>query len=78
MPTTLQIKVWIRLYSGYQNTGTKDLAVRSWECPECGAFHDRDANTAKNILQEGAATAGINNAHGTVGHIGTSTLGEFM
>ena len=38
---------------GSQWPGTKDLAVRSWICPECGAAHDRDFNAAKNILNEG-------------------------
>lgn len=38
---------------GAQWPGTKDLAVQKWACPVCGAVHDRDANAAKNILNEG-------------------------
>lgn len=38
---------------GAQWSGTKDLSVRGWTCPECGAQHDRDINAAKNILHEG-------------------------
>lgn len=38
---------------GAQWPGTKDLSVRKWTCPVCGAVHDRDVNAAKNILKAG-------------------------
>ena len=38
---------------GAQWSGTKNLAVRKWICPTCGAVHFRDVNAAKNILNEG-------------------------
>lgn len=38
---------------GTQWAGTKDLSVRNWTCPVCGARHDRDVNAARNILNEG-------------------------
>jgi len=29
------------------------LSGHEWQCPECGAIHDRDLNAARNILAKG-------------------------
>lgn len=38
---------------GYKNPLVKNLAIRSWECPNCHVVHDRDINASKNILAKG-------------------------
>lgn len=42
---------------GYKNILTKDLSVRAWDCPVCGAHHDRDTNAAINIRNKGMRIA---------------------
>lgn len=38
---------------GFKNPLVKNLAIRSWVCPECETKHDRDSNASINILNKG-------------------------
>ena len=43
---------------GFKNPITKNLNIRSWICPECGANHIRDVNAAINLKENAIKNVG--------------------
>ena len=51
-PSSKRCSVCGYIYSNHDHYHLRPwtLAIRKWNCPECGTFHDRDINAARNIL----------------------------
>jgi len=57
--TLVKVDRWFPSSKGCSECGNiidkLPLSIREWDCPECGAHHDRDINAALNILAAGLA-----------------------
>ena len=63
-------------YCGYIKDKLK-MKERSWTCPHCNTYHDRDINAAINILNKGKETLfGEQSNPSTVGTTGINACGD--